>query len=384
MGLEYLLTKSMMQASSALNVAAYLLLKAEQTQKENGPDDFAFEVDEGTAIQSHPVIRRLQQLNKLSMKLEDTVESKIHGIAEQIDSLVKAAELMKNDTGSNDDDDDHHSSEESEHPDLASESDGDEVAQKKSLLPVTSRDDDTDHDKNYEEIAKGVLNEARFGLRVKEITAKAVPQHRRPAPSDFGDEVEDSSKARKASQALASTINAIQQRSSAKARKSSRHEEDLDKQGGDDDRVSRGIAMMEAELGPLDDDDSSRGDEIDDELNDDLGGNSFYDQMKKKSQVQKAFKKQLYAMAPKFPVMEGVVDGERAISNVILKNRGLVAHKAKINRNPRVKKREQYRKALIRRKGTIREVRTEEGHKYGGEGTGIKTGLSRSRKLGTS
>ena len=58
------------------------------------------------------------------------------------------------------------------------------------------------------------------------------------------------------------------------------------------------------------------------------------------------------------------------------------AHKGKINRNPRVKKREQYRKALIRRKGAIREVRTQEGHKYGGEGTGIKTGLSRSRKLG--
>ena len=64
-----------------------------------------------------------------------------------------------------------------------------------------------------------------------------------------------------------------------------------------------------------------------------------------------------------------------------MKNRGLVAHKAKINRNPRVKKREQYRKAIIRRKGTVREVRTDEGHKYGGEQTGIKSGLSRSRKL---
>ena len=64
-----------------------------------------------------------------------------------------------------------------------------------------------------------------------------------------------------------------------------------------------------------------------------------------------------------------------------MKNRGLVAHKAKINRNPRVKKREQYRKALVRRKGAIREVRTDEGHRYAGEGTGIKSGLSRSRKL---
>jgi U3 small nucleolar RNA-associated protein 3 len=76
-----------------------------------------------------------------------------------------------------------------------------------------------------------------------------------------------------------------------------------------------------------------------------------------------------------------MTSGERAISRVIMKNRGLVAHKSKINSNPRVKKREQYRKALIRRKGAVREVRNDEGHKYGGEGTGIKSGISRSRKL---
>lgn len=64
-----------------------------------------------------------------------------------------------------------------------------------------------------------------------------------------------------------------------------------------------------------------------------------------------------------------------------MQNRGLVPHKAKINRNPRVKKREQYRKALIRRKGAVREMRTDEAHVYAGESTGIKSGISRSRKL---
>jgi len=48
-----------------------------------------------------------------------------------------------------------------------------------------------------------------------------------------------------------------------------------------------------------------------------------------------------------------------------------------------VKKREDYRKALIRRKGAVREIRTDEGHVYGGEATGIKSGISRSRKLGS-
>ena len=113
--------------------------------------------------------------------------------------------------------------------------------------------------------------------------------------------------------------------------------------------------------------------------NDELLG--FYNKISAKSREKKSFKKNLYKVAPKFPVVEGEIAGERAISRTILKNRGLVAHKAKINRNPRVKKREQYRKALIRRKGTVREVREEEGHKYGGEETGIKSGISRSRKL---
>ena len=75
------------------------------------------------------------------------------------------------------------------------------------------------------------------------------------------------------------------------------------------------------------------------------------------------------------------MQGERAIGYTIMKNRGLVAHKNKLNRNPRVKKREQYRKAIIRRKGAVREVKTLEQGVYKGEGTGIKAGISRSRKL---
>jgi U3 small nucleolar RNA-associated protein 3 len=123
---------------------------------------------------------------------------------------------------------------------------------------------------------------------------------------------------------------------------------------------------------------------VDDDGSDEIEGDDdegFYAQQAKKSKQKKEFKKNLYQVAPKFPRVEKEVEGERAIGNQILKNRGLVPHKSKLNRNPRVKKREQYRKALIRRKGTVREVRKDEGHKYGGEETGIKTGLSRSRKL---
>lgn len=74
-------------------------------------------------------------------------------------------------------------------------------------------------------------------------------------------------------------------------------------------------------------------------------------------------------------------DGKRGASYQIMKNKGLTAHKSKLNRNPRVKKRLQYRKAVIRRKGQVRDVRVGESGKYGGETTGIKSNLSRSRKI---
>ncbi|TMW69346.1 hypothetical protein Poli38472_001502 [Pythium oligandrum] len=73
--------------------------------------------------------------------------------------------------------------------------------------------------------------------------------------------------------------------------------------------------------------------------------------------------------------------GKRGASFEIIKNKGLKAHKNKLNRNPRVKKRMQYRKAVIRRKGQVRDVRVGEAGRYGGESTGIKSNLTRSRKL---
>ncbi|KAE9108157.1 hypothetical protein PF010_g12020 [Phytophthora fragariae] len=78
--------------------------------------------------------------------------------------------------------------------------------------------------------------------------------------------------------------------------------------------------------------------------------------------------------------MEGEA-GKRSASYQIMKNKGLKAHKSKLNRNPRVKKRLQYRKAVIRRKGQVRDVRVGEAGKYGGETTGIKSNLTRSRKI---
>ena len=108
----------------------------------------------------------------------------------------------------------------------------------------------------------------------------------------------------------------------------------------------------------------------------------YYNSLCSAKKEQKEAKAAYYAHEPAIPLNDEILgDGKRAASYQIMKNRGLVAHKSKIHRNPRVKKRVQYRKALIRRKGQVQDVRRSEAHGYGGEQTGIKTNLTRSRKF---
>lgn len=71
---------------------------------------------------------------------------------------------------------------------------------------------------------------------------------------------------------------------------------------------------------------------------------------------------------------------KRAITYQMAKNKGLTPHRKKEQRNPRVKHRQKFRKALIRRKGAVREPRREL-TRYGGEISGIKATVSKSIKL---
>ncbi|CAG4971599.1 unnamed protein product [Colias eurytheme] len=80
---------------------------------------------------------------------------------------------------------------------------------------------------------------------------------------------------------------------------------------------------------------------------------------------------------------ENIVDemGEkRQITYQIAKNKGLTPHRKKEQRNPRVKHKLKYRKAKIRRKGAIREPKTEV-TRYAGEASGIKTNVKKSIKI---
>ncbi|CAH2262852.1 something about silencing protein 10 [Pararge aegeria] len=79
-------------------------------------------------------------------------------------------------------------------------------------------------------------------------------------------------------------------------------------------------------------------------------------------------------------VISEEVGDKRQITYQIAKNKGLTPHRKKEQRNPRVKHKLKYRKAKIRRKGAVREPRTEI-TRYGGEPSGIKANVKKSIKI---
>jgi len=375
----------MLQTATALNVCQYLLIKNGQAvTASNEADDYIIDTRENEIIKNHPVIGRLNQLNHLAEKLESGIEDKVEGLHDQMKTLIKASSLMVNgdDTEESvgDDNEDEQSMAGSFDREMDSEVDDEEHLKHDEASTASSSSSDEDEDDLA--VQRRIMNEARFALRKHDDGEENQSDEKRtrravPSFSDFGDE-DHSAEAdvTAAGRSLAATVNKISQRSKTKKSISLAAEEDDQE---NEERFKRGLELMENDLGDDEDD-------MDDEMHNlplsDDEEDDFYSEIAKKSKAKKEYKKSLYAVAPKYPGMDEEIEGERSVSRQILKNRGLVAHKAKINRNPRVKKREQYRKALIKRKGAVREVRTDEGHKYGGEQTGIKSALSRSRKLG--
>jgi len=71
---------------------------------------------------------------------------------------------------------------------------------------------------------------------------------------------------------------------------------------------------------------------------------------------------------------------KRGITFKIMKNKGLTPHRKKEQRNPRVKHRKKFDKALKKRRSQVPDFRDHEGS-YGGEKSGIKSNLTKSTKL---
>lgn len=76
----------------------------------------------------------------------------------------------------------------------------------------------------------------------------------------------------------------------------------------------------------------------------------------------------------------GEDDERRQITYQMSKNKGLTPHRKKELRNPRVKHRNKFRKAIIRRKGAVRTVRKEV-KRYSGEVSGIKATTKKGIKI---
>ena len=395
-GLQYLLAKTMLQASQALNLSLYLLLKADQASKAKHLEGTGFSLEDDTAEDAlnHPVMERLNELSLLTDKLREGVEEKTPGLRDQLRSLVKAASLMNGgDVLTSGDSSEGSDSEGGEEIHSAVE----DFIEKPQPSVQPSSDasssspegSDDDEDSNQVAVQRRIMNEARFSVRNQDINqdnkTASKKRKRRAAPlgseEDYGDDAtEENDRAVAAGKNLASTLNSIAQKeATSKKRRGAATGDEAEAAGEDYEQLQRGLSLMEDELGAVSDEDDD-GDDDDEGLvvSDD---DDFYQKIKAKSKAKKEAKRAMYEVAPKYPRLDGEVDGERAIGRTIMKNRGLVAHKPKMNRNPRVRKREQYRKALIRRKGAVREIRTDEGHAYGGESTGIKSGISRSRKL---
>lgn len=113
----------------------------------------------------------------------------------------------------------------------------------------------------------------------------------------------------------------------------------------------------------------------------DLGANEEYDlalshrDRKRLEKQQKYTREQRMAVAP-----EDDAEGRREIGGKIMSNRGLTPHRSKDMKNPRVRLKNKFAKAVVRRKGKVRDMKVG-ATTYGGEETGVKTSVIKSRKL---
>lgn len=71
---------------------------------------------------------------------------------------------------------------------------------------------------------------------------------------------------------------------------------------------------------------------------------------------------------------------KRNITYEMAKNKGLTPKRNKLNSNPRLKHRKKFEKAVKRRKGAVREIRTET-TRYGGEHSGINARVRKGTKI---
>lgn len=111
----------------------------------------------------------------------------------------------------------------------------------------------------------------------------------------------------------------------------------------------------------------------------------YYAAVKAAQMQAKQVKAAKYAFPEReYAPVDKVGEGEkRGAGYQITKNRGLVPHRNKDKKNPRVKHRLKYEKAKTKERTSFygKQARLDNSGAYGGEATGIKANIARSRKL---
>ncbi|XP_058196143.1 protein THALLO isoform X4 [Rhododendron vialii] len=119
----------------------------------------------------------------------------------------------------------------------------------------------------------------------------------------------------------------------------------------------------------------------DEDKNMEFGESESEDDLYKQVKQQRASKlaaakSKITAAIPPMPE-EALVDGKRHITYQMEKNRGLTRARKKAKKNPRKNYKNKHAKAVVRRKGQVRDIKKPAGP-YGGEASGINAGISRS------
>ena len=107
-----------------------------------------------------------------------------------------------------------------------------------------------------------------------------------------------------------------------------------------------------------------------------------YVEMSEKKRRAREERKDAYSFPKRFaPEPTPIVDEDesRAAGDTIVKNRGLRQHRSKESRNSRVRLRAKYDEKVKARRGQVRDLRVGEGDAYGGEKSGVRSQLVRSR-----
>ncbi|XP_052173515.1 protein THALLO isoform X2 [Diospyros lotus] len=105
----------------------------------------------------------------------------------------------------------------------------------------------------------------------------------------------------------------------------------------------------------------------------------FYQEVKQQRAERLAAKREKYSRPVAVPSVPEEIpeNGKRPITYEMEKNRGLTRYRKKLTKNPRKKYKLKHQKAVVRRKGQVRDIRRPTGS-YGGEASGINAGISRS------